>query len=95
MIEKYTTESHLRLKFMRELFQLKRNCFAALLGVKYRTYNEWEKYNILPSVTAIHKMIKIGLNPNYLQGEDNMFLIGYTYNDVKQHINQLAKGEKI
>jgi DNA-binding XRE family transcriptional regulator len=91
MIEKFMTEPHLRLKIMRELFELNRFCFATLLGVKYRTYNTWEKQNIRPNTTAEIKMIKLGLNPNYLRGANNMFLHGYSYDKVKNKIDKLIK----
>jgi DNA-binding XRE family transcriptional regulator len=93
MIEQYIKESHLRLKIMRELFELNRYCFASLLGVKYRTYNRWEKHNILPNMIAVNKMIKLGLNPSYIQGNDDMFLNGHTYEDVKKRMIKLIKGE--
>lgn len=93
MIEKYMRKSHLRLKIMRELFDLNRYCFAALLGVKYRTYNVWEKRDIRPNMTAERKMIELGLNPNYIKGDDNMFIRGHDYTEVKKRIDQLIKGE--
>ena len=88
MVENLFSQSHIRLRLIREALQLNRKDFSQILKVNYRTYNEWEKKEITPSIEAQKKMIQIGLNPNYLLGDNSPTINGYTFESIKKNIKE-------
>lgn len=91
MIEAFVSGSHIRLRFMREAFSINKKEFSRVLNANYRTYNEWEKKDITPCKKVLSNMIKIGLNPNYLNGADSIIQHGFTFDDVQNTIIQLLE----
>lgn len=88
MIENLFSQSHIRLRLIREALELNRKDFSEILKVNYRTYNEWEKKEIIPSMNAQKRMISIGINPHYLFGDDSPTINGYTFENVKNNIQK-------
>ena len=95
MIEDFVTESHVRLRLMREAVCLSKREFAALLKVNYRTYTRWEKFEMRPSMKAQHEMINIGLNPNYLIGDKELIMSGISFETVRKKVIEFQMGESL
>lgn len=86
MLDPVITQSHIRLRMLREAFTLNKTQFAILIDTPYRTLINWEKYDRRMSYKACQILINIGINPNYVSGDENLMINGFTLNQVKKNI---------
>lgn len=94
MIENCISQSHIRLRLMREALELTKKDFSMILNVNYRTYNKWEKFERKPSIEALKNMVKLRLNPHYLFGDNNLTINDTNFDNIKESItNELTKRE--
>lgn len=94
MIERYINDPHLRLKLLREALQLTQGQFAELLGVKKRTYGEWERKDRHISTTAERSFIKFNLNPGFLYGDNDMTLKNKSLIVIRTELSKLKGSYK-
>lgn len=92
MLETIIQQPHIRLRLLREAFTLNKTQFAKILETPYRTYQKWEYNDKRLSFKATNNMIKLGINPNFINGDDQPILNCITFEQVKINIiNSMIK----
>lgn len=68
-----------RIRYLRELRQLKQEQLAERVGVTKQTVSNWENGNMMPSVDAFLRITEFfHTTPNYLLGYDDRIYIDTT-----------------
>lgn len=96
MLETIITQSHIRLRMLREAFTLNKSQFSKLIDIPYRTYIIWERIDRRISHKAIINLISLGINPAYIDGDNHPILSEYSFEFVKKNImnKMIEKGIK-